>query len=331
MWRVEWSDQRGHHDAPVSHHAVVGSMPGVSIVVDDPSVAHLHVELLLRGGVVWVRSLGSDNPTSLNGSMVEVAEWQIGRDLLLGNVTVALRVSAEPNDRPPPRARRFGPLLGRSEAMQFVFAQLSQTALGSGAVLVQGEAGTGKTLAAHALHDASAGTSQPFVVVRCGCVERPKLEEEIFGLRRNSITGHSVSHDGGMGRATGGTLLLEGADVLPLRLQALLLLAVERGRFCPVGGGEYVPFNARLVLETSQDLRTLVNRHGFREDFYRQLAEGQIFLPSLSERQGDIPLLAKHFAKKSLTPPDLESLLSCKPHLWADNVRGLREYVESRW
>jgi DNA-binding NtrC family response regulator len=230
---------------------------------------------------------------------------------------------------------RFESLLGKSPAMQAVFALIRQAAPGDANVLVTGESGTGKELVARALHHNSPRAARPFVPVNCAAMPSGLLESELFGHVKGAFTGAVSTRKGLIREAEGGTLFLDEIGDMAPELQAKLLRAIEDRAVRPVGRDETVPVDLRLVAATNKDLAVKIQEGTFREDLYYRLAVIPIHLPPLRERREDIPLLAEHFLQRAaagsgkpiqgFTPEAMAALLR---HPWPGNVRQLENVVE---
>jgi len=226
---------------------------------------------------------------------------------------------------------RFGSLLGRSVAMREVFAVLERAAPTDATVLIEGETGTGKELAAEAIHQHSARKEGAFVTVDCGAVAAQLIESELFGHVRGAFTGAIADRRGVFEEAHGGTLFLDEIGELPLELQPKLLRALEKREIRRVGASQSRQIDVRVVAATNRDLVMEVNRGAFREDLFYRLAVVRIRLPPLRGRREDIALLAQHFVdcfasgSGPLSPEMLRALAS-RP--WPGNVRELRNAVQ---
>lgn len=235
------------------------------------------------------------------------------------------------------RSDPFPEILGRSGALQTALAALTRAAAGDYPVLLCGESGTGKDLAARALHRASRRAGAPFVAVAVAGLNPELLEAELFGVRRGAYTGADEDRAGLFEQAEAGTLYLDGLDALPLPLQPKLLRVLEDGGFRPVGGGGERRSQARVVAATRRDLAEAVRAGAFREDLYYRVRVLEIALPPLRERRGDIPLLLEHFlalaARQSgagVAPPGEAERQRLLLHAWPGNVRELANFA-SRW
>ena len=197
-------------------------------------------------------------------------------------------------------------------------------------VLLQGESGTGKDLAAQLIHDNSRRASGPFEPVNCAAVPEPLFESEVFGSERGAFTG-AVSRPGLFERSAGGTLFLDEIGETSIHVQVKLLRAIDSCTIVRVGGLRPVPVDSRLIVATNRDLRTQVASGGFRSDLYYRVCVLPLDLPPLRDRAEDIPLLAWHWLRrlepggKLFTPAAIERLVA---HSWPGNVRELRNVVQ---
>lgn len=232
----------------------------------------------------------------------------------------------------PDTAPASATLLGDSAAMLEVRGLIERFAPTRHSVSIRGPSGTGKELAARALHDAS-GRTGPFVAINCGALGEALAESVLFGHVRGSFTGATRDHPGAFLRASCGTLFLDEVAELRRTNQALLLRVLESGRVTPVGGGHEVDVQTRVVTATHRDLEAMVARGDFREDLYHRLEVLSIPMPALSERPSDIPGLVDHFARIAagelgvsveLEPGAIEA---ARRFAWPGNVRQLRNAV----
>ncbi|MDO8605655.1 MAG: nif-specific transcriptional activator NifA [Phaeospirillum sp.] len=189
-------------------------------------------------------------------------------------------------------------VVGNSEAMTRVFAQVQQAAPTKAAILLRGESGTGKELVARAVHILSKRAQKPFIKVNCAALSESVLESELFGHEKGSFTGAVAERKGRFELAHTGTLFLDEIGEISSNFQAKLLRVLQEGEFERVGGNKTVKVDVRLVAATNRDLEAAVNEGSFRADLYYRLNVVPIFLPPLRERSGDIPLLAMYFLKQ---------------------------------
>ncbi len=223
-------------------------------------------------------------------------------------------------------------IVGDSPAIQRLKATIDTIAPGESSVLVQGASGTGKELAARAIHERSGRRNGPFVAVNCSAIPDTLVESELFGYRKGAFTGADRDHQGYFARADGGSLFLDEIDDLPLNVQVKLLRVIQEREVEPVGGGKPRPVDFRLISATKQDLRALVEQGRFREDLYYRLNVIPLALPTLAERREDIPALVEHFVtlrgkqhQFALTAENYEALVA---YGWPGNVRELENVVE---
>lgn len=229
----------------------------------------------------------------------------------------------------------FGKLIGKSTSMQRLYQQLARVAAVDTTVLITGESGSGKELAANSIHQKSKRHNKPFVAINCAALPESLMESELFGHVPGAFTGADKKHDGLFVRANGGTLFLDEIGELSLTMQPKLLRALEENRVRPVGGNEEIPFDARLITATNRDLETAVEEKRFREDLFYRLNVVQIDLPPLRTRGTDILLLAQQFIRtfaeksgveiKEISDSVAQRLLD---YNWPGNVRELRNAME---
>jgi two-component system response regulator PilR (NtrC family) len=229
----------------------------------------------------------------------------------------------------------FSNILGRSEAMQHVFATIRTVAGTNSTVLISGESGTGKELVARAVHFNSLRRDRPFVAVNCGAVTETLLESELFGHVRGAFTGAHANKKGLVEAAEGGTIFLDEIGEMSPSMQVKLLRVLQDRRFRRVGGTVEVQADVRVIAATNQDLTRMVTEGRFREDLYYRLNVLSITLPPLRDRREDIPLLAEHFRQqfaaqtgKGVRTISAEALRLLETHAWRGNVRELQNAIE---
>ncbi len=225
-------------------------------------------------------------------------------------------------------------IIGNSAAIQSVIETVRQVAPTRSTILVTGESGTGKELVAQSIHQLS-GRAGKFVPVHCAALPEPLLESELFGHEKGAFTGASEQRKGRFEIAEGGTLFLDEIGEVPPSIQVKLLRALEARAFERVGGTETIHCDTRVVSATNRDLKDMVEKGTFREDLFYRLDVVTIRLPSLRERQEDIPLLAKSFldsiAKdngKSVSGISDEAMAALCAYDWPGNIRELRNCIE---
>lgn len=246
-------------------------------------------------------------------------------DEFLRRIATGRRVTAGPSDY----------CLGESTAIHHVEDLLHRYARNDLPVLITGETGSGKEVAARLLHQLSQRESDPFIAVNCAAIPAELMESEIFGHEKGAFTGARTRHLGYAERAGTGTLFLDEIGDMPLALQAKLLRLIEEGSFHRVGGETPVPFRARVVAATHHDLAIETTASGFRQDLYFRLAVLPVEVPPLHQRQEDIPWLMQRFLNNAVESGDSivrgfstlaeEAALA---HDWPGNARELRNRVE---
>jgi two-component system response regulator HydG len=233
------------------------------------------------------------------------------------------------------RQLEFCGMLGRSPAMQEVFSLIQRLAPHAKVVLVSGETGTGKELAARAFHQAGPRKNRPFVTINCSAVVDTLFESELFGHVRGAFTGAVEAKPGVFEAAQGGTLFLDEIGELPLSVQAKLLRALEYGEVQRVGSLQPKRVDVAVIAATNRDLRAEVAAGRFRGDLFYRLNVVDVELPPLRDRREDIPYLTAAFVRESaqrmhkpltgLTPSAERVLLNAR---WDGNVRELKNVVE---
>ncbi len=223
---------------------------------------------------------------------------------------------------------------GPSQAWQKLKAQIAQVAPSNAAVLIQGETGSGKEIAARLLHDLSRRASGPFLAVNCGAVSRELLESELFGHEKGSFTGATATKPGLIAAAEGGTLFLDELGEMPGPMQVSLLRFLDRGEYRPVGSTRTLQANVRVIGATGQDIQELVHQGRFRDDLLYRINTVTLRVPPLRDRKEDLPKLAEHIlstlripgtTKLALSPKALQALDSYE---WPGNIRELRNVIE---
>ncbi|MEH0166779.1 sigma-54-dependent transcriptional regulator [Paucibacter sp. JuS9] len=226
-------------------------------------------------------------------------------------------------------------LAGDSSAMRQVRSLIGKVARSMAPVLLQGESGTGKELVAHAVHDAGARASAPFVAVNCGAIPEQLLEAEFFGYRKGAFTGANEDRDGFFKAAHGGTLFLDEIGDLPLAMQSKLLRAIQERSVRPVGAVAESPVNVRILSATHKDLGAEVAAGRFRQDLFYRLNVIQIRVPPLRERIEDLAAISERVLQRIAhdagvsPPPRLTSaaLAQLARYAFPGNVRELENLL----
>ena len=230
---------------------------------------------------------------------------------------------------------RFAGIVGRSRPMRELFQLLETVAATSSTVLITGETGTGKELAARAIHHNSPRRSNRFVALNCSAIPETLLEAELFGHVRGAFTGAVGNRQGRLEQAHKGTLFLDEVGTMSPALQAKLLRVLQEREFERVGESHTVKIDVRVIAATHSDLARMVAENTFREDLFYRLNVIPVQLPPLRERREDIPLLVQHFIERlvaesgrSAVTMSQEAMRHLMAFHWPGNIRQLENAVE---
>jgi two-component system, NtrC family, response regulator HydG len=223
-------------------------------------------------------------------------------------------------------------LVGESAAMKRAKELIARAGPAGGTVLITGETGTGKELAARAIHATSPRARRPFVALNCAALTESLLETELFGHARGAFTGAAGARPGLIEHAAGGTLFLDEIGTMPKALQAKLLRTLESGEVRRIGENDNRLVDVRFVAATNADLKRAVEAGEFRTDLFYRLNVHHVHLPALRDRDGDVRLLVEHFVARYGTP----RITGCAPAVWEvllayeypGNVRQLQHVVQ---
>jgi nitrogen regulation protein NR(I) len=226
-------------------------------------------------------------------------------------------------------------IIGKSPAMQEVYKAIGRVSATDATVLVRGESGSGKELAARALYQHSARSDKPFLVINCVAIPDTLLESELFGYEKGAFTGATHRRVGKIEQASGGTVFLDEIGDMPLNLQAKMLRLLQEKSIERLGGRETLPVDVRIIAATNRNLEHLISKGRFREDLYYRLKVITIWLPSLRERTGDIPLLTDYFLTRfaselGIENPGItrEALSMLVSSAWPGNIRELANTLQ---
>jgi DNA-binding NtrC family response regulator len=310
----------------------IGTGPGNDLTLTDPSVSRHHCVIAVRARGYQLSDLESTNGTSISGIGIQNAWIKPGVVIDVGETKLRFDLHGDRVRETLATEERWGRALGRSQGMRRLFALMPRLAATDSTVLLEGETGTGKSLLADVLHDASPRRAAPFMVVDCGAIPPTLIESELFGHEKGAFTGAQSTRRGVFEAAAGGTVFLDEIGELPLDMQPRLLRALDDRVVRRVGGNEQIQLDVRVVAATNRDLRQEVNRGRFRSDLFYRLATVRLRVPPLRERRDDIGVLAGHFwtqfAGDSDAAPPAELLTDWLKREWPGNVRELRSAVE---
>jgi len=254
--------------------------------------------------------------------------------VLLQNVTSVQDLTRE-NQALRKQVQKSRSLIGESGPMKQIQELIRRVAPTTGSVLITGENGTGKELVAHSIHSLSPRYNKPFVEVNCAAIPEELIESELFGHEKGAFTGATQLRRGKFDLANGGTLFLDEIGDMSLKTQAKILRILQEQKFERVGGSQTISVDVRIVAATNKDLKGEISRNQFREDLFYRLNVIPFQIPSLRDRNEDIPLLAAHFFKefsvthgkrpREASPEALRVLMA---YSWPGNVRELKNLIE---
>jgi two-component system nitrogen regulation response regulator NtrX len=226
-------------------------------------------------------------------------------------------------------------IVGESAAITQVKEMIDRVAPTEARILITGANGTGKELVAHQIHEKSSRVKGPFVEVNCAAIPSELIESELFGHEKGSFTSAIKQRIGKFEQANGGTLFLDEIGDMSLSAQAKVLRALQENRITRVGSDKDIQVNVRVITATNKNIRKEIESNSFREDLYHRLSVILIHVPTLNEREDDIPLLAEHFnslickeygmSKKTIKKDAIKELQKIK---WTGNIREFRNVLE---
>jgi formate hydrogenlyase transcriptional activator len=230
---------------------------------------------------------------------------------------------------------KFEEIVGNSDVLRRVLAELETVAPTDSTVLIYGETGTGKELIARAIHNLSSRNSNAFVKLNCAAIPTGLLESELFGHEKGAFTGAIAQRIGRFELANRGTVFLDEVGEIPLELQPKLLRVLQEREFERLGSTRTLRTDARLIAATNRDLTAMVEEQKFRSDLYYRLNVFPVRVPPLRERREDIPLLVRHFAQqfsrrmnRSIETIPSETMSALVRYDWPGNIRELQNVIE---
>ncbi len=291
----------------------IGSDASNDLVLSDNTVSRRHLEIERTPRGLLLRDLTSRNGTFLAGRLVLQAYLEPGDRIDLGKTRLTLKQKTTETEVELDGGETYGDLVGVSESMRIVFAELRRVAREDVTLLIEGETGTGKELASRAVHLNSVRRFGPFRVVDCAMISEASAERELFGV------------DGAFFTAQGGTLFFDEVAELPVSVQPRLLRVLETKE---LPGGKRL--DARVIASTARNLAEEVQQGRFRQELFFRMAVARVKLPPLRTRKIDIPTLARHLVKGLSSPIDLspQMLSLLEGYDWPGNVRELRNVLE---
>lgn len=318
----------------------------------EPSMVILDLKMPDMDGIAVLKKIKSINPSipvimiTAHGSIDTAIEaMKIGAtdyitkpfklEELKAHVRQALHLSNLENQVDFLRqelGKKYGKMVGQSEAMKEVVFLSRQVAKTGATVLITGESGTGKEVAAVEIHKASNRSDKPFVAVNCAALPEQLLESELFGHEKGAFTGAASKKLGRFEIADKGTIFLDEIGEMPISMQAKLLRVLQERCFERVGGTETIHVDVRVIATTNVDLATAISNVTFREDLYYRLNVMRIIMPPLRSRKEDIPLLVNHFLEKFDPSRSIKissaAMKTLSNYNWPGNIRELQNVIE---
>lgn len=265
-------------------------------------------------------------PIEFDEILIKIKKLLEIKDILLENRILKKEIQ---------RTYDYENIVGKSPIIKNVYDMIDTVAGTDSTVLITGKSGTGKELVARALHYKSKRKNKAFIPVNCGAISENLIESELFGHKRGAFTGAISDKEGFFKAADGGTLFLDEVSELPLNLQVKFLRVLQEREFTPVGSTSSIPVNIRFIASTNRDLKQEIKNGKFREDLFYRLNVIEINLPSLKDREEDIPVLVDHFLNKyrkelnkNIKGIDSEALRALINHEWKGEVRELENVME---
>jgi len=283
----------------------------------------------METAIAALRSGASDyilKPVEFDELLIKVKKLFEVRDLHLENRILRRELQRDYN---------YTNIIGKSAAIAQIFDMIKAVADTDSTVLISGNSGTGKELVAKALHYNSKRSNKPFIALNCGAISENLIESELFGHKKGAFTGAISDKEGFIKAAEAGTLFLDEISEMPPQLQVKLLRAIQEKEYTPVGTTISLPVNVRFIASTNRNLLEYVNQGKFREDLFYRLNVVDIHLPSLKEREGDIPLLADFFLdkyrkqmNKNIKGISNDAMRALMNHEWKGEIRELENVIE---
>ncbi|NTW60145.1 MAG: sigma 54-dependent Fis family transcriptional regulator [Nitrospirae bacterium] len=313
---------------------MIGTLPGSDLVLTDPTVSRRHAEVEERSDGYVLRDHNSTNGTFLDGVRVREAYLSPGSVIRLGQTEMTFSPLEERIEILQSSADSFGELIGSSSPIREVYGMLERIAPTDVTVLLEGETGTGKELAARAIHSYSRRAAGPFVVFDCGAVAPNLIESELFGHEKGAFTDAVKVRQGAFELADKGTIFLDEIGELSPDLQPKLLRALDQRETKRVGADKPMSFNVRVISATNKDLGKEVKAGRFREDLFYRLSVVRVSMPPLRKRKEDIETIAGRLLAgisaeigKKIAGLSPEAAAALTVYSWPGNVRELRNVL----
>jgi transcriptional regulator with GAF, ATPase, and Fis domain len=317
----------------------VGAMDDNDLALEDDTVSRNHCKIWHEGDHYMITDLASTNGTFVNRVRIREAYLRPDSSITLGKTELRFapvdeRVRIVPSDK-----QRFGEIIGRNAKVRELYTILEKIAPTDATVIIEGETGTGKEVAARTIHQESRRREGPFIVFDCSSVPENLIESELFGHEKGAFTGAIQTRQGIFEMANGGTVFLDELGELALEMQPKLLRVLEQREVKRVGGARTQKVDVRIIAATNRKLEEEVRQGRFREDLFYRLSVVRVMLPPLRDRREDIPLLVRHFLKSShfnrgrdgerkVAQISRDAMDRLHEYAWPGNVRELHNVVE---
>ncbi len=315
------------------------------LAVAEGTKSMCHLPLISRERVLGVLTLGSARESGFSEGDVDFLGQVANQIALAVENAIAYGEIASLKDKLAQEVvylqdeirteLKFEEIVGNSDVLARVLAELETVAPTDSTVLIYGETGTGKELIARAIHNLSSRKSNAFVKLNCAAIPTGLLESELFGHERGAFTGAIAQRVGRFELASRGTVFLDEIGEIPLELQPKLLRVLQEREFERLGSTRTLRTDARLIAATNRDLAAMVNEQKFRSDLYYRLNVFPVRVPALRERREDIPLLVRHFVqqfstrmKRSVESIPSEAMNTLVRYDWPGNIRELQNVIE---
>ncbi|MDH5764570.1 MAG: sigma-54 dependent transcriptional regulator [Gammaproteobacteria bacterium] len=314
------------------------SMPTMSGLELLEHIRHVDIEL----PVIMITGFSTEDNAikALRLGATDFIKKPFDMDALFEQIDETLKIAAnrkqQKNAQPrmADQQQQFG-MIGESEAISKIFSVIDKISDIRCNVIIEGESGTGKELVAHAIHNHSQFSDQPFIVIDCGSLTDTLLETELFGHEKGAFTGASHNKSGLLEVASGGTVFLDEICNISDAMQMKLMRAVQAQQITRVGGIQPINIDVRFVAATNRNIEQMIKEGHFRHDLYHRLNVVSITMPPLRSRIDDIQPLLDFFVKefsnrygRNVTGFDESSITQLKSYSWPGNIRELRNLVE---
>ena len=315
-------------------HVSIGTLPENDLVLTDGTVSRKHAVVEERPDGYLLRDLDSTNGSFLDNVRIREGYITPGSIIRLGQTEISFSPLEERFEALTSSSDQFGGLIGSSPLLREVYGLLERVAPTDVTVLLEGETGTGKELAARAIHSHSTRAGSPFVVFDCGAVAPNLIESELFGHEKGAFTDAVKARQGSFELANNGTIFLDEIGELSLDLQPKLLRALDQRETKRVGADKPMAVNVRVISATNKDLEQEVKAGRFREDLYYRLSVVRVNMPPLRKRKEDIETIAGQALagisaeiNKKIIGLSPEATAALAAYSWPGNVRELKNVL----